>query len=182
MAFDKVDRLAGEEIGAVDVAGFDHAVTSEFRMVVVDERARHGRAEGFVENSARVGHRSSAVPFADEGGAVAGRAEDAGVERLGDGDAAAVVDEAEALAVDAAEDAGAGGTAERSGGVAGGEAHAGLRQAVDVGSFDGALVQAAHVAPAEVVDHHDDDVGRSRGGGDAGGAEQGERGDDENWA
>ena len=35
---------------------------------------------------------------------------------------------------------------------------------------------------AEVVDDEDDDVGRSRGGGDAGGAEQGERGDEENGA
>ena len=64
----------------------------------------------------------------------------------------------------AGEYAGAGGGAERAGGVGLGEADAAGGEFIDVGGFaEGAAVDGG-VAPAEVVGEDEDDVGRAGGG------------------
>ena len=103
-------------------------------------------------------HRAGAVPLSDDARAVAGRLQQAREERNVRRDAVAVAVEAETLLVTTAEESGAGRTAERGGDVAGGELDALLGEAVDVRSFHHIAEEAAHVAAAQVIDQHDDDV------------------------
>ena len=63
----------------------------------------------------------------------------------------------------AGHDAGAGGRADRGGGVARGETHAGFGQGVDVGRFVKGAAVDPQIRPAEVIDEKEDEIGLGRG-------------------
>ena len=159
VAVDERLGLAGEQVGAVFVEFLRLAVSAQHRVMVVDERAGFDRAERLVKAPPLGRHRAGAVPLPDECGAVAGVAQHARQQGEIGGDAAAVVDKAEALLVAPGEEPRAGRAAERSGDVAGGELDAHGGQAVDVGGLHHVPEEATHVAAAEIVGDHDDDIG-----------------------
>ena len=107
------------------------------------------------------------VPFADEGGGVAGRFQAGGQENFGLGNALGVVRKrvlrvvlvTEALLHAARHEGGAGRAAIRVRDVTGGEAHAIVSEAIDVRGFEVGAAVEPDVAVTLIIGHDDDDVG-----------------------
>ena len=111
------------------------------------------------------------VPFADEGGFVAGVVEEAGPggEAVAGGAAIDVVGDLVGVRVEAGEEGGAAGGAERGDGEGVLEHGAFAGETVYAGGLCEGVAAAAELVPAEVVDQDEDDVwalgGLEEGGG-----------------
>jgi len=105
------------------------------------------------------------VPFADEGGFVAGVVQEAGPsgEAVTGGAAIDVVGDLIGVRVEAGEEGGAAGGAEGSDGEGVLEHGAFAGEAVDVWSLGEGMAAAAEFVPAQIIDQDEDDVGALRG-------------------
>jgi hypothetical protein len=117
-------------------------------------------ADPVVEAGLGVIDHAAHVPFPDEGGIVSGGLEVFGKESEVLGERVVIVDDAMIMGVEAGEDGGAAGRAERSGDESVLEVGAVAGEAIHVGGLDEGMAEKAESVVSVVIGEDDDDVAR----------------------